>query len=124
MINIQKQSWKEIFDKDYTELSYFGPNEFIQITGDYEEVIKFISQEIQKAYQKGIVDAVKELDELGYNKEAVQKAREETLKEVLPEENKDYQESIEAGVCFSSRGFNKCRQEIINKAKNNWGIIL
>lgn len=48
----------------------------------------------------------------------------ETLKEVLPEENKEYQESIEAGVCFSSRGFNKCRQEIINKAKDNWGIEL
>lgn len=52
-IEEQKQSWKEIFDKDYTELSYFGPNEFIQITGAYEEVIKFIFQEINKAREEG-----------------------------------------------------------------------
>ena len=54
----------------------------------------------------------------------IKKIQEETLREVLPEEDKSYQESIEAGVCFSARGHNQCRQEIINKAKDKWNIEL
>lgn len=74
MTNIQKQSWEERFDDKFVkdngkdiEPSFKDPN------GDVGAVKQFISQEIQKAYQKGIVDAVKELEELGYNKEAEKK---------------------------------------------------
>jgi hypothetical protein len=42
----------------------------------------------------------------------------ETLKEVLPEK------MTNEGHPYASKVHNECRQEIINKAKAKWGIIL
>lgn len=47
----------------------------------------------------------------------------ETLKEVLPEEEKENDETDLEGSC-NIDGFCRCRQEIINKAKENWNIEL
>jgi len=48
----------------------------------------------------------------------VNQIRLETLKEVLPEK------MTNEGHPYASKVHNECRQEIINKAKAKWGIIL
>lgn len=75
----QKQSWKDDISILVAQISRVNGDVGRRVTLEEanELLTHFISQEIQKAYQKGIVDAVKELDELGYNKEAEKKAREE-----------------------------------------------
>lgn len=47
----------------------------------------------------------------------------ETLKEVLPEEEVENDVDTLESSCIKE-GVDKCRQEIINKAKENWNIIL
>lgn len=47
----------------------------------------------------------------------------ETLKEVLPEEEVENDVDTLESSCIKE-GVDKCRQEIINKAKDKWGIIL
>lgn len=114
----QKQSWEDRFEEKFKYVfAEKDPNYGAENRANKINVKQFISQEIQKAYQKGIIDAVEELDELGYNKEAVQKAREETLKEVLPEDKKYLNEYFDTAC-------RKTSQEIINKAKENWNIEL
>ena len=133
-MNEQKQDWKYNLKRIEIEIDFLGDGVkrimALQdiLEGNIKPVEDFISQKIQKASAEADKRAREEerektLKEIiltnEWLKPAIDQIRLETLKEVLPEEMR-----IEEQYISFQAGFNNCRQEIINKAKDKWGIIL
>jgi ATP phosphoribosyltransferase regulatory subunit HisZ len=98
-----KQSWEERLEKCFsvkTQIEIEEHSITIDNSNLFNSIKEIFSQEIQKA-------------------------REETLKEVLPEEKEVKQWSMYTREMLNIiKEHNECRQKIINKAKDNWGIEL
>jgi len=100
------ENFKEKKLEDFTLWAFNEDNKDVALTGNQ---VKSILRWIEKF-----------LDETETNlflKDIVTKARIDTLKAVLPEEN-------EEPLSEKNIGWNNCRNEVINKAKELWNIQL
>lgn len=93
-----------------------------------EELIRQFNNELAFALTEDVtktsndtIKAVRKVKEL--LPDWIKKVQEETLKEVLPEEEVENDVDTLESSCIKE-GVDKCRQEIINKAKDKWNIIL